>query len=145
MATSSLLYYYAAACDTDMAGEEHHLHDPQKTKRQGDLLPPSWLARKSTSNTEHPLDDIKIYYSVFVHTMHRVSSQNNCNGAAIIASERYRCISVSGVLANMVPPLIPRINMLRLQKIEFIVYQPPTRITYKILHVNCIPHHHQNS
>ena len=81
-----------------------------------------------------PADEIKIYYS---QSMCIVSSQYDCNGAAITASERYICMFASGVrfLANVVhgPPFIPMIHMICMHTKYQVL---STTYTNNILHIN---------
>ena len=39
-------YYYAAACDTDIPGDQHHRQWSYYAILVDDLLPPSWLAQR---------------------------------------------------------------------------------------------------
>jgi len=55
MATSSLVLYCSASCDTDMAGHEHHHRWHYYAILVDDLLLPSWLDHKTTSKIVHQL------------------------------------------------------------------------------------------
>ena len=80
-----------------------------------------------------PADEIKIYYSVYVHRI----TQYDYNGAVITASERYICMFASGVrfLANVVhgPPFIPMIHMICMHTKYQVL---STTYTNNILHIN---------
>ena len=93
-------YYYAAVCDTDMAGGEHHHRWPYYANMTDDLPPPSWLAHKNTSKMVHPPMTSK--YSA--PTTCIVSSIYDCYGAAIVTSDRYICVVASGVLYSQSGP-----------------------------------------
>ena len=100
-------YYYAAVCDTDMAGGEHHHRWPYYANMTDDLPPTSWLAHKNTSNIVHHLMTWK--YSSLTTCM--VPSIKDCCGCHRTTWPIYMYSRLGGtLLANLTHPIQPKMT-----------------------------------
>ena len=104
-------YYYAAVCDTDMAGGEHHHRWPYHANMTDDLPPPSWLAHKNTSKMVHPPMTSKYSAPTTCIEVHRIINIRLLWRCHRISWPIYMCSRLGGtLLANLAPPIQPKLT-----------------------------------
>ena len=87
-----------------MSVGEHHQQQPYYAILVDDLLPPSWLSHKATSNMVHPSMTSK-YSSPSTRIVLPI---HYYYGAVIVSTDRYICIVASGILiSHLAHPIQP--------------------------------------